>query len=266
MRLHHLDEGQGEPILFVHGTPTSSHDWRHLVRELSATHRCVAPDLVGFGASPRPSDFAYTPEAHAGALADFVAEKGLRDLTLVVHDFGGPIALPLALDPARRVRRLIVLNSWMWPAEDDPHLASGARLLGGRLGRFLYRWANLSLRVLMPSAYADRAKLTRELRAHHLAPFRDRDARVRVLWTLARSLLASRDHFAALCDAAPSLARIPVHLVWGTRDPAFTPAALARWRALVPHATVTELPVGHWPQEEDPVAVLAALRAQLATR
>src|SRR5262245_29007208 len=88
-RLHYVDEGAGPPILFVHGTPTWSYEWRHLIRTLSARWRCVAPDLLGFGLSERPTTFTYAPEAHAAVLAPFVERLGLERLTLVVHDYGG---------------------------------------------------------------------------------------------------------------------------------------------------------------------------------
>ena len=60
-RMHYIDEGSGSPILFVHGTPTNSYEYRHLIASLSATHRCIAPDHLGFGRSERPTAFPNTP-------------------------------------------------------------------------------------------------------------------------------------------------------------------------------------------------------------
>src|SRR5262245_53355037 len=124
-RVHYIDEGQGEPILFVHGTPTWSFEYRHLVRSLRRTHRCIALDHLGFGLSERPADFGYRPEDHAETLREFCDGLGLDAFTLVVHDFGGPIGLPLAL--AGHARRLVILNSWMWPFTDDPKMIRVAR-------------------------------------------------------------------------------------------------------------------------------------------
>src|SRR5687767_7557339 len=107
--MHYVDEGSGPPILFVHGTPTNSYEYRHLIAALSKRYRCIAPDHLGFGESSRPRAFAYTPEAHANVLAEFVEKLNLADLTLVVHDFGGPIGLPLALAPNRRITRLVLM-------------------------------------------------------------------------------------------------------------------------------------------------------------
>ena len=258
--IHFVDEGRGEPVLFSHGTPTWSFEWRHLIRALSATHRCIAPDHLGFGLSDRPRDASYTPEAHAQRFGQFVDGLEVDSFTLVVHDYGGPIALPVALDGHRRVRRLVIVNSWMWPLDNDADMRRAARIAGGRVGRFLYRWANLSLRAIMPSAYADRGKLTPEIRTQYLEPFRDRWARGAVLWPLARALLGSSAFYDSLYEKRERLGAIPTLLVWGTRDTAFKPHHLARWRAILPDARVAELPVGHWPHEEDPESVAATLR------
>jgi haloalkane dehalogenase len=258
--MHYVDEGSGPPMLFVHGTPTNSYEYRHLIAALSKRHRCIAPDHLGFGASSRPRGFAYTPEAHAAVLNELVERLGLDDLTLVVHDFGGPIGLPLVLGPSSRVRRVILMNTWAWPIDDDPGMARGARLIGGAAGRFLYRYANASLRLIMPSAYGDRKKLTPEIHRRYLDVFRDRDARVRVLHTLARSLLGSRAHYQSLFDRLDALARLPVLIVWGMKDSAFQPYQLERWQRLLPDARVERIEdAGHWPHEEAPARVVDAI-------
>jgi len=187
-KIHYVDEGDGEPVLFVHGTPTWSFEYRHLIAALRGGHRCIAVDHLGFGLSDRPAAADYTPEAHAARLRAFVDKLGLRRFTLVVHDFGGPIALPLALDDPDRVERLVVLNSWMWSFADDPEMTKRARMVSGALGRFLYRRLNASLRLIVPSAYGDRRKLTKAIHRQYLAAFPDADSRERVLWALARAL------------------------------------------------------------------------------
>jgi len=176
-----------------------------------------------------------------------------------VHDFGGPIALPLVLDAPGRVTRLVVLNSWMWSFADDAEMVRKGKIAGGRLGRFLYRYANFSLRVLTPYAFADRSKLTRRIHAQYLEPFRDLDSRNRVLWPLARAILGSSQHYDSLWRQRDKLGDLPSLIIWGTKDPAFHPKLLTRWRAVLPQAAIVELPVGHWPQEEAPDRVVDAL-------
>jgi haloalkane dehalogenase len=258
--MNYVDEGSGEVLLFVHGTPTWSFEYRHLIKNLAKGFRCIAPDHLGFGLSARPAGFAYTPEAHAAALREFVDRLGIEKFTLIVHDFGGPIGLPLALDRPSRVARVILMNTWAWPIDDDPKMAGGARLIGGAIGRFLYRYANASLKLIMPSAYGDKKKLTPSIHAQYLNVFRDRDARVLVLYALAKSLLGSRAHYQSLLDRIGALHHVPVLIVWGMKDSAFQPYQLERWRSLVPNAVIAEIPgAGHWPHEEEPAAVITAI-------
>lgn len=255
-RMHFVDEGHGPPVLFVHGTPTWSFEWRHLIRALRHSYRCIAVDHLGFGLSDRPLDFPYTPEAHAGNLARFVDALGLDDLTLVVHDFGGPIALAACLDSRRPVGRLVLLNTWMWSFAGDRDMERKARIAGGRFGRFLYRQLNFSLRVLMPSAYGDRRRLDRHVHRQYLARFPDPASRERVLWTLARSLLGSGPWFDSLWQRRDRLAGLPTLVLWGLADTALRPHLLARWKATLPEARVVEYAgAGHWPHEEIPAQV-----------
>lgn len=258
--MHYVDEGAGDPVLLVHGTPTWSFEYRHVIAALSKTHRCVAPDHLGFGLSARPNGFAYSPEAHAEVLAEFVERLGLARFTLVVHDFGGPIGLPLAVRPNSPVSRLVILNSFAWPLDDDRKMAARARMAGGAVGRFLYKYLNASQTLIMPSAYGDKKKLTPAIHQQYLQVFRDRDSRVQVLHVLARALLQSRAHYQQLLDRLLALT-VPTLLLWGLKDSAFEPYQLARWQSLLPHATtVTFEHAGHWPHEEEPGRVVEELQ------
>ena len=262
--MHYIDEGSGPTVLFVHGTPSWSFEWRHQIRALSSQFRCVAPDLIGMGLSDRPTNFSYTPDAHAAALREFVEALGLRDVTLVVHDFGGPIGLPLALDGSERVRRAIILNTFAWSLDDNAKIRRPAKLFSGALGKWLYSRHNFSLRTIMPAAYADRRKLTLEIHRQYLAPFEDRAARGMVLHAFARALLGSSPFYRSIAERLAALRRLPVLIVWGTKDPAFGVQQLTRWRAELPSARVVELPVGHWPQEEAPDEVSDAFHRFLS--
>jgi haloalkane dehalogenase len=258
--MHSIDEGQGPPIVFVHGTPTWSFEYRQLVSALSGSRRCIAPDHLGFGLSARPKDADYRPEAHARRFGLFMDALALDRFALVVHDYGGPIALDWAIENADRLEHLVVLNSWMWPFDEDPTMAKRARMVNGWLGRMLYRHANASLRMIMPSAYGDRSKLTREIHAQYLSLFPDPDSRELVLYALARALLGASDYYRSLWQRRSALARVPMTIVWGMKDSAFQPPFLARWEEAFPHARVVRLEsAGHWPHEEEPERVLAAL-------
>jgi pimeloyl-ACP methyl ester carboxylesterase len=259
-RMHYVDEGTGEAVVFVHGTPTWSFEWRHLIRALSPHVRCIAPDHIGFGLSERPRDAPYTPEWHAENFTQFIERLDLKAFTLVVHDFGGPIALAFALRQPLRITRLVVINSWMWSFAGDRDMEWKGRIAGGSIGRVLYRWANFSLRVLMPTAYGDRRKLTPGIHAQYLERFADRWSRGAVLWRLARALLDSSDFYDSLWRERGGLAKTPALIVWGMRDTAFQPRQLARWSEALPDATVVQVAAGHWPHEEAPDDVASAIR------
>jgi haloalkane dehalogenase len=268
-RLHYVDEGprDGEVVLLVHGTPSWSFEYRRLIPLLAKTRRVIAIDHLGFGLSDRPHQFEYTPEAHTRVLREALTLLGLSRFSLVVHDFGGPIALPLAVEAPERVASLVVLNSWMWDFASEPAFAKGARFMATFVGRFMYRWLNASLRLIMPFAYADKRKLTPAVHAQYLAPFRDRDARVQVLWTLACALTRSARRFTALWEARSRLATIPTQIVWGLADRALPPSMLERWRSGLPQARVHELAgAGHWPHEEAPEEVARVLDGFLSRK
>jgi haloalkane dehalogenase len=148
-RMHYIDEGAGPPALFVHGTPTWSFEYRHAIRATMGSCRCIAPDHLGFGLSDRPRGTAYTPEAHAARLREFVDGLGLDRFALVVHDYGGPIGLPLALEG--RVTRLVLMNTWMWPFDDDKEMEPGMVRASGAGCTVTQRVAPIA----MPSAHAN---------------------------------------------------------------------------------------------------------------
>jgi haloalkane dehalogenase len=116
IRLAHLDVGSGPAVVFVHGEPTWSFLWRHviaLVRE--AGYRCIAPDLPGFGRSDKPIDMGwYTYDRHTESVLALVDELDLRDATIVVHDWGGPIGLRVAVERPNRIARIVVLDTGLF--------------------------------------------------------------------------------------------------------------------------------------------------------
>jgi haloalkane dehalogenase len=259
-RMHYVDEGEGRPILFVHGTPSWSFEWRHALRELRGEQRVIAPDQLGFGLSDKPALAAYEPADHARRLLALVRKLDLHDITLVVHDFGGPIGLPVLLEEPARVRALVVLNSWAWPHAHDPKVRRLSALVASPIGRFLYTWLNASPRWLVPASLVQRTSFTRAVHRHYVAPFAHRSERS-APWVLGRALAAADPYYATLWERRAILRTVPTSLVWGMRDPAFGPAYLEQWQAALPEARIHALPnVGHFPQEEAPELLLAALR------
>ena len=116
LRLAHLDEGSGPPVLFMHGEPTWSFLWRKVIPPvLDAGFRCIAPDLPGFGRSDKPGDIDwYSYDRHAVAVSSLVEELDLQGATVVVHDWGGPIGLRVATELRERFDRLVILDTGLF--------------------------------------------------------------------------------------------------------------------------------------------------------
>ena len=164
------------------------------------------------------------------------------------------------------MHQLILFNTWMWSFAGDCEMERNARFASGRLGRFLYRWANFSLRELMPYAYGNRALLTPAIHRQYLERFPARRSRGLVLWPLAKAILGSSVYYDSLWSERERLRDIPSLIVWGMRDRAFRPHQLATWGTLLPDARVVELPeAGHWPHEEAPERVIEEVRAFLSS-
>lgn len=116
LRLAHVDEGDGPTVLLLHGEPTWSFLWRHTLRELvAAGYRVVAPDHAGFGRSDKPTALGwYSYDRHTALAAELLERLDLRDVTIVVHDWGGPIGLRLAVEQPRRISRIVVTDTGLF--------------------------------------------------------------------------------------------------------------------------------------------------------
>jgi pimeloyl-ACP methyl ester carboxylesterase len=257
-KLHYIDEGNGEVLLFVHGTPSWSFDFRNVIKILKKKFRCIAFDHFGFGLSDKPIDYDYRTRNHANTLATLTEHLQLQNFSLVLHDFGGPIGFSYAIQHPDKIRSLIVLNSWMWSHESEPEFNKLKRILKNPLLPFLYLRLNFSARYLMPASFGDK-KLTSQIRDHFTKPFSTKKGRYGTL-AFARSLLYDQDWFQSLWDSRDVIADKPVLLIWGMKDKFVTANALNRFReAFMQHAVKTIDGAGHFPQEEEPGVVAAAI-------
>lgn len=147
IRMHYLDEGDGAPILLLHGEPTWAYLYRKMISPLAAVGRVIVPDLIGFGRSDKPTDRGwYSYDRHCDSVVQLIEELDLHDITVVVQDWGGPIGLRVATEHEDRFARLVILNTGIfrpgprWPspgflawrgfAEKNPDLPIGFILQG----------------------------------------------------------------------------------------------------------------------------------------
>jgi haloalkane dehalogenase len=119
LRLCHLDEGEGEPVVFFHGEPTWSYLWRKVIPPVrDAGYRCIAPDYAGFGRSDKPTDVGwYSFDRHTELAASLLGDLDLRGVTVVVHDWGGPIGLRLAVEHPDRIARIVICDTGLFTGQ-----------------------------------------------------------------------------------------------------------------------------------------------------
>jgi pimeloyl-ACP methyl ester carboxylesterase len=264
IRLHYVDEGPPDapPLLFVHGNPTWSYLWRRPIAELSSRgHRCVAFDHMGFGRSDKPPQLsAYSLERHIGNAIALIDALDLSDVTLVGHDWGGPIGLGALLERRDRLRAVVLMNTWAWelPSFLPPFLRE-FRTEG--LGEILALGGNLFVESI-PGGMRRRDADPLMMEAYR-APFPDYWSRAGTLAFQREIPLTERDRSAPLMasihERLPDLS-LPVLLVWGMRDPVFQPVFLEQWRELFPKAETVELDdASHFLVEDSPDAVTDAI-------
>lgn len=256
MDLHTTRVGDGPAAVFVHGTPSSAFEYRHVMAELAGEYRCLAPDHLGFGASDKPFDADYSLAAHQARFATWLEEEDVRDAIFVLHDFGAAIALPALWAHPERCRGVVLLNTFLWPASGP--ITWVLRVYASPLGRWLYRLLNISVGVLLPLSWGRRKPLTAELRADYQRPLATARARIATAG-FAGELVGKtlRD----LAPRAPEVGRWPVRIVWGMADGVVRPQELERWRVALPEASCTRLDdVGHFVAEEAPEEVARAVR------
>ena len=264
VRLHYVDEGPPDAptLLFVHGNPTWSYMWRRPIAALAEQgRRCVAFDHMGFGRSDKPPHLArYSLEAHIGHARTLVEKLELTDVTLVAHDWGGPVGLGAMLDHADRLTSAVLINTWAWelPSFVPPFIRE-FRTEG--LGEILVLAGNLFVESI-PGGMASRDTDPVMMEAYR-APFPDYWSRVGMLAFQRDIPFTERDRSAALMGSIHERLEqvdIPVTLVWGMRNPVFQPVFMDQWLELFPDARVVELEdAAHFVPEDRPDAVIDVL-------
>jgi pimeloyl-ACP methyl ester carboxylesterase len=247
---HVIEEGDGPPLLLIHGLGASGFSWRDNLGPLSRRFRVVAPDLPAHGYSPAPLDGDYRLETLTQGLLDLLDRRGLTPAALAGSSLGGGLALLLARDYPERVSALILLA----PATALtrlPYLFYPLRLpgLGKPLSLLLGPWIiPLALRLI----YHRREHITPGVVAGYGRPFREPRRR------LALACLCRQVHIPPLADIEAMLAQLrqPAAIIWGEHDH-ILPVSHAHWlKERLPQAKLHILPeVGHAPQEEAPDAV-----------
>jgi haloalkane dehalogenase len=257
LRMHYLDEGVGDPVLLLHGEPTWSFLWRKIVPPLAAHRRVVVPDLIGFGRSDKPADIDwYSYDRHVASIERLVLELDLERLTVVVHDWGGPIGLRVAVEHEARVDRLVILDTGIAagrpPSELWLRFRAVVREVGGELdiGRLVEAGTSQGL--------AD------DVRAAYDAPFPTPESKAGAL-AFPELVPTEPEHPSTAAmnrvrDALVSWEK-PTLVVWGAGDTVLPVRVAERFVETIPGASGPALIDGasHFLQEDRPAEVAAQI-------
>ena len=271
LRLHHLDEGAGPPLVMLHGNPTWSFCFRNLVLALRDDHRVIAPDQIGCGLSDKPDDtrYDYTLARRTDdleALLEAIA-PGER-VTLVGHDWGGLIGMAWAARHPERVARLVLMNTAAFRLPEGLEVPASMRFLrDSRLGALSVLHANLFCRAAAWLAPARR--MPRAVRRAYCAPYDTPDHRRATLrFVQDVPLDPAHPSYEALCQVERGLAlfaRTPTLLLWGMRDRVLPPKVLEVFEKTWPHAEVHRFAnAGHYLLEDVGDEIAARMRDFLA--
>lgn len=253
IRVAYHDEGEGIPVVLMHGIPTWSFLWREIIPRLAAGRRVIAPDFLGHGYSDRRDRFDRSLTAQVEMILALLDHLGLDQVDLVGHDTGGGVALILAIKHKDRVRKLVLSNIVCydsWPIDEmlalgNPNLRSVPAA---------------QVRAMLLDSLTDgvhrRERLTDEFREGIVAPYSDEEGKLSLI---RNAVSLNTNHTMELVDRHSEILA-PTLLLWGTEDPWQTIADAERLQAEIPDAWLEPVSdASHWLQQDAPAAVAASI-------
>lgn len=266
-RLHYVDEGEGRPFLFVHGNPTWSFFFRKLIRHFSPTMRTVALDHIGCGLSDKPQDFEYRLQQHIEHLEQLVLELDLKDIRLLVHDWGGAIGMGVAGRHPERFSELIISNTAAFRSQRMPWLLKIAKM--PHIGQFLIRKFNAFAGLTPTLGTADPSRMTTLAKQGFLLPYDSWEHRIATYRFVADIPLdESHPSYSTLTEVEENLEHLktrPTLLLWGEKDWVFTPHFMSRFQEFFPDAAARSYAdCGHLLIEEKPGRVIEEIEAHFS--
>ena len=261
-RLHYTECGQGDPVLLLHGWPTSYHLWRNMLPIIGKRKRAIAMDLPGYGLSDKPLDIRYGFNYFEKIIEGFLDELGLDKTDLVVHDIGGPIGIMWALRHQDRLSRLALLNTLVYPEMSFMVKVFGVALRMPVVNSWLS--GPRGLKFSMRFGVLNKKNITDEVLAGYREPFVSKDARIGLL-NAGKGL--SLRGFKEIGDRMSEFT-VPVRIIYGEKDRILPDVAqtMERVKKDLPQAEITSLPdCGHFLQEDEPEKI-ASLLEEFLTR
>jgi len=265
-KYHYIDEGEGEVLLFLHGNPTWSFYYRNLIQSFQNKYRCIAPDHIGCGFSDKPQDYNYTLSTHIDNLEQLVDSLGLKNITLVMHDWGGSIGMGLAVRQPKLIKRLVLFNTAAFLSLNIPFRIELCRK--PVIGLLAIRCFNMFVRGVLHFGIKHKDVLTEQVRAGYLLPyntFKNRIGNLKFVQDIPMD--SSVQSYSVLENIEKNLkqfSELPILITWGGKDFCFNVKFLDKWREIFPSAEIHIIDsAGHLVVEDSSKEVIERMRVFL---
>ncbi len=272
LRLHYIEEGEGEPVVMVHGNPTWSFYYRNLIEALSGQYRTIALDHIGCGRSDKPDDskYTYTLSSRVDDLEALLDHLGVtQGITLVVHDWGGMIGMAYATRHPERIARLVILNTGAFPLPSSKPFPWPLWICRNtKLGAWLVRGGNAFARIAARVG-CKRRPMSKDLRDAYVAPYDSWSNRIATLRFVQDIPLGPEDRayelVAETAGRLHGLAGVPMLIAWGLKDFVFDRHFLDEWTRRFPDAEVHRFDdCGHYILEDAGDEIIPRIQTFLA--
>ena len=256
-RVHYVDEGEGPTLLLMHGNPTSSFLYRHLIAELKSDYRVVVPDYPGFGRSTAPAGYGFTAREQADSMVEFFDRLELDDVVIMVQDWGGPIGFNLAQQRPGHFEGFIIGNTWAWPLEGQQRYEIFSGLMGGPIGRWVDNAYNGVVHIFLKRGTV--RSVNDDAYAGYFQTFLNGDRTP--VTVFPRELITATPFLRKVESGMAGISEHQALIVWGEQDFAFREPERRRLELIFPNHSTTLLPdAGHFIQEDAPDEIASTIR------
>jgi pimeloyl-ACP methyl ester carboxylesterase len=258
-QLHYVEDGEGDPVVMLHGNPSWSFYYRNLIKRLSPFHHCIVPDHIGMGYSDKPGDvkYSYTLSQRIKDLEEFLDAKNIKEnITLILHDWGGIIGMSFACRHPKAIKKIVILNTAAFHLPEGQRFPLFLRFTRTIPGEFFLRAFN-SFSIGATRIGVQRTKMSEKIRRAYTAPYGSWKNRIAILRFVQDIPLRQNDPgFDLVTDVQNHLhlfRNTPVLIAWGMKDKVFDKRFLDKWIGYLPCADVHRFEdCGHYILEDAP--------------
>lgn len=249
VKVHYLIAGKGEPILFIHGFPTSSYLWRNIMVEVSEKFQVIAIDLPGYGKSDKRIEDSFSFRYYDRLLTEFLDNLKFKHITLGVHDVGGPIGLYWMVQNMERVNRLILFNTLVYPEFSwAVKLFALSTILPG-----IKDWLTSpsGIKKALQIGVYNKSKLTEDIIRNYQSPFLHKNSRKVLLKSVQRLSLKGFKEI----EKKLHLFKGPIQIIYGEKDKILpkVSSTMKKVKENLPQSNIMSIPnCGHFLQEDSP--------------